>query len=72
MTMLTLLPVPSCLRQHEKNAVRAELYEIVRDARIETADDERSLADRVRRGLEVQARLRFSTAARCRPLASPR
>lgn len=72
MTMLTLLPVPSCLRPHEKNAVRAELYEIVRDARIESADDERSLADRVRRGLEVKARLRFSSVPRSRALVSLR
>jgi hypothetical protein len=72
MTMLTLLPVPTCLRSHEKNAVRAELYEIVRDARIESADDERSLADRVRRGLEVKARLRFSSVPRSRALVSLR
>lgn len=72
MTMLTLFPVPSCLRAHEKNAVRAELYEIVRDAHIESADDERLLADRVRRGLEVKARLRFSPVPRCRALVAAR
>lgn len=72
MTMLTLLPLPTCLRAHEANAVRVELYAIARDARIESADDERSLAERVRRGLEVQARQRFSSVPRCRALIARR
>ncbi len=68
MTMLTLLPLPTCLRPHERNAVSAELYAIARDASLETAEDERALAARVRRGLEVQARLRDGAIPRCRAL----
>lgn len=72
MTMLTLLPLPSCLRPHEANAVRVQLYAIARDARLATAEDERSLADRVRRGLAVQARQRSSSVPRCRSLTAHR
>lgn len=68
MTMLTLLPLPTCLRAHEKNAVRAELYGRVRDARMETAADEAALAERVRRGLAVQAKVREPTVPRYRAL----
>jgi hypothetical protein len=72
MTLLTLLPLPTCLRPHEANAVRVELYAIARDARLESANDEQRLADRVRRGLQVQARLRISSVPRCRALTAAR
>lgn len=73
MPILSLLtPLPTCLRAHEANAARVGLYAIARDARIESADDERSLAERVRRGLEVQARQRCSPVPRCRALTALR
>lgn len=72
MNMLTLCPLHTCLRPHQANAVRIELYAIARDARLESADDERSLAERVRRGLAVQARQRTWSVPRCRALVAQR
>lgn len=68
MNMLTLLPLPTSLRPHEANAVRRDLYMEMRDARMETPADERELAARVRRGLEVQARVRAAEIPRSRAL----
>jgi len=59
--MNTLTPcwiVPSGLRPHAANHWRLTLYSIARDAQLASAEDERALAARVRRGLAVQARLR--------------
>ena len=68
MTMLTLLPLPTSLRPHERNAVSVELYAIARDAGLETPQDEQELAARVKRGLEVQARIRNPAVPRSRAL----
>lgn len=71
MTM-NLLSMPTSLRPHQANAVRIEWYSAIRAARLQSADDERSLADRVRRGLELQARLRSAPVPRCRALVALR
>ncbi len=57
-TVWPLWSLPTCLRPHEANAVRVRIYSIARDALLSTAEDERRLAERTKRGLSVQARLR--------------
>lgn len=73
MHILSLLtPLPTCLRAHEANAARVQLYSIARDARLATAEDERQLAERVSCGLALQARLRTAAVPRCRALVAVR